>query len=157
MNYLTQDGFEKISAELLFLRTEKREEVAERLQLALNDGQDDDFVDNAELEAARNEQSFLEGRILELEDILRNYEIIEEGGKRSRTVQIGSYITLVENGFKEKEKYHLVGAAEAAPSEGRISNESPLGIAVIGAKKGDVVEVKTPSGDVIEFKVVKVE
>lgn len=156
VNFLTRDGLERISGELDYLRTTKRQEVAERLHRALDDGQDDDFVDNAELEAARNEQSFLEGRILELEDILRNYELIEDNNEPHDKVRIGSWITIEEVGADEDERYHLVGPAEANPSEGRISNESPLGKALMGAKRNDVVRVNAPNG-VIEFRVKKIE
>lgn len=152
---LTPDGLVKIQNELEHLRTTKREEVASRLQRAMEDGQDDEFVDNAELEAARNEQSFLEGRIIEIEDMLRNYKLIEEADKKSKTIVIGSYVTVVEDGYDEKERYHLVGAAEADPAEGRISNESPLGQALLGAKKGDVVEIAAPVG-AVSFKIVKI-
>lgn len=153
---ITADGLERIVKELEHLTTIKREQVAERLQRALEDGQDDDFVDNAELEAARNEQSFLEGRIQELEGIVRFHEIIEEDTTPHDTVRIGDYITVVEDGFDEEERYHLVGAAEADPSEGRISNESPLGRALLGATLDSVVDVKAPNGE-LRFKIVKIE
>ncbi len=152
---ITADGLSRLEKEVEVLKTTKREEIASRITRALEDGQDDDFVDNAELEAARNEQSFLEGRIIEIEDILRNYELIEEQVKKD-IVRIGSYVTVVEDGYDEKERYHLVGAAEADPLEGRISNESPLGAALLGAKKGAVVQFDAPSG-AVEFKIVKIE
>lgn len=151
---LTPDGLEKLREELHHLRTDKREDVAARLQLAIEDGQDDDFVDNAELEAVRNDQSFLEGRIIEIEDMLRNYKLIEDAN--SDTVYIGSWVTVVEDGEEDEERYYIVGAAEANPSEGRISNESLLGSALLGAKKGDSVRYTAPGGD-IEFKVIKIE
>ena len=152
---ITPDGLARLEEEVEYLKTTKREEIAARITRALEDGQDDDFVDNAELEASRNEQSFLEGRIIEIEDILRNYELIEDQKKKD-VVRVGSYVTVVEDGYDEKERYHLVGAAEADPLEGRISNESPLGAALLGAKKGATVQFKAPSGD-IEFKIVKIE
>lgn len=152
---LTPEGLQRISDELNHLRTTKREQVAARLQRAMEDGQDDDFVDNAELEAARNEQSFLEGRIIELENIMRNYEIIEEAPEDG-TVRVGSWVTVVEDGEEEEERYHLVGAAEADPTDGRISNESPLGRALVGTKKGDKVTIKAPRGE-LTFRVVKIE
>ncbi len=154
-NLITAEGLQRLEEEVEILKTTKREEIAARITRALDDGQDDDFVDNAELEAARNEQSFLEGRIIEIEDILRNYELIEEQVKKD-IVRIGSYVTVVEDGYDEKERYHLVGAAEADPLEGRISNESPLGAALLGAKKGAKVQFMAPSGTV-EFKIVKIE
>lgn len=153
---LTPDGLKRLTEELEHLRTTKREEVADRLHRALEDGQDDDFVDNADLEAARNELSFLEGRIMELENILRNYQLIDEEKAPGDRVRIGSYVTVVEVGFDTEERYHLVGPAEADPAAGRISNESPLGKALLGAKAGVVVKANAPGG-VVEFKVVKIE
>lgn len=153
---LTKEGLEKLTKELEYLSTERREQVAERLQRAFEDGQDDDFIESAELEAARNEQSFLEGRIKELEDILKNYQLIAEDRTPHDSVRIGDTVIVSEEGFDENETYHLVGAAEADPTEGRISNESPLGKALMGAKVGEVVRVNAPNG-MIEFKVVKID
>ena len=152
---LTPQGLEKLQTEYKQLTTVGREEVADRLHAAFEAGQDDDFVDNAELEAARNAQSFLEGRIQELEDILGNYQIIQENGDTPDIVNIGDWVTVVEDGYNDEERYHLVGAAEADPAEGRISNESPLGRALIGAAAGDVVQVDAPGG-VTSFKVVQI-
>jgi transcription elongation factor GreA len=152
---LTQEGLEKLTNELEQLRTVGREKVADRLHRAFQDGQDDDFVENAELEAARNEQAFLEGRIQELEDILKNYQIIDDTGGPHDAVRVGDWITVSEEGFDDDERYHLVGAAEADPAAGRISNESPLGVALLGKKVGDVVRVNAPNG-VLEFRVVKI-
>lgn len=151
---LTPEGVTRLTEELEKLTTEGREAVAERLHNAFQDGQDDDFVENAELEAARNELSFLEGRIQELEEILNNYHLIETNGQ-SDTVQVGNWVTIREVGYDEDEKYHLVGAAEADPEDGRISNESPLGKALLGAKVKDVVKVNAPNG-IIEFKIIKI-
>ncbi len=153
---LTGDGLKRLTEELEHLRTTRREDVAERLHRALEDGQDDDFVDNAELEAARNELSFLEGRILELENILRHYQLISEDQGPSDRVRVGSYITIVEEGTEEEERYHLVGPAEADPTMGRISNESPLGKALLGARVGDTVRAHAPGG-IILFRVKKIE
>ncbi|MBK8901174.1 MAG: transcription elongation factor GreA [Anaerolineaceae bacterium] len=152
---LTQDGLVKLTNELEQLRTEGREKVADRLHRAFQDGQDDDFVENAELEAARNEQAFLEGRIQELEDILKNYQIIDDNGGPHDSVRVGDWVTVSEEGFDDEERYHLVGAAEADPAAGRISNESPLGVALLGKKVGDIVRVNAPNG-VLEFRVVKI-
>lgn len=153
---LTREGLLRLTDELERLRSVGREEVAERLHRAFEDGQDDDFVDNAELEAARNAQSFLEGRIQELEEILNNYKIIEDDGKDLDHVRVGDWVTVTEVGYDEEERYHLVGPAEADPAEGRISHESPLGKALMGAKKGEIVRVKAPRG-ITEFRVVKIE
>jgi transcription elongation factor GreA len=152
---ITQDGLKRLTAELQRLQTVGREEVAERLHRAHEDGQDADFVDNAELEAARNAQSFLEGRIQELESILKNYQIIDDNGGPHDTVRVGDWVTVSEEGVNEDEKYHLVGAAEANPVEGRISNESPLGKALLGSKVGEVVRFDAPNG-IIEFRVVSI-
>ena len=151
---ITPEGLERLEKEYEHLSTVKRVELAERIASALEDGQDDDFVDNADLEAARNEQSFLEGRIIEMQQVLRNYQLIETTKKKDQ-VRVGSFVTVVEVGYDEKERYHLVGAAEANPSEGRISNESPLGKALLGAKKGATVKINAPEG-IVEFKVVKI-
>lgn len=130
--------------------------MAERLTQALEDGPDDDFVDNAELEAARNEQSFLEGRIERLEEILNNYSLISESKIIKSRVSLGAFVTIVEEGYDEKETYHLVGAAEADPVDGRISNESPLGIELLGKKKGESVVISAPNGP-ITFNIVKIK
>jgi transcription elongation factor GreA len=152
---LTKAGLDKLSNELEHLLTEGREKVADRLHRAFQDGQDDDFVENAELEAARNEQAFMEGRIQELEDILKNYQLIGNNGDPHDAVRVGDWVTVSEEGFDEEERYHLVGAAEADPSAGRISNESPLGEMLLGKKVGEVVRVNAPNG-VLEFRVVKI-
>jgi len=150
---ITAEGHKKLSEELDYLRTEAREALADRLHNAFQDGQDDDFVENAELEAARNELSFLEGRILELEEILNNYQIIEESDDPHDFVRVGDWVTVVEDGYDEKERYHLVGPAEADPTKGRISVESPLGKALLGSKVSDVVKVKAPNG-LLEFRIL---
>ena len=152
---LTQEGLDRLTEELHYLKTERREEVAERLHNAFEDGQDDDFVENAGLEAARNDQAFLEGRIQELEDIIKNHKIIDDANG-SDSVRVGSWVTVSEEGYDDEERYHLVGAAEANPDEGRISNESPLGMALLDSKVGDLVRVNAPNG-LIEFRVVKIE
>ena len=150
---ITADGLKKLSEELNYLRTDAREAIADRLHNAFQDGQDDDFVENAELEAARNELSFLEGRIQDLEDILNNYQLIDESSDPHETVRVGDWVTVVEDGFDEDERYHLVGPAEADPASGRISVESPLGKALLGAKAGDNVKVSAPNG-ILNFRIV---
>lgn len=150
---LTETGLKKLTEELKYLQKDAREALADRLHNAFQDGQDDDFVENAELEAARNELSFLEGRIQELEEILNNYQLIDESDDPHEFVRVGDWVTVVEIGFDEKERYHLVGPAEADPADGRISIESPLGKALLGAKIGDEVKVMAPNG-VLQFRVV---
>jgi transcription elongation factor GreA len=154
---LTPEGLQRLQKEYARLTTEGREEIADRLHRAFEDGQDDDFVDNAELEEARRVQAFLEGRIQELEEILASYQLIEDNGdNRPDRVDIGDFVTVQEVGYDEEERYHLVGAAEADPAEGRISNESPLGRALLGAKVGDVVRINAPRG-ITEFQVMRIE
>jgi transcription elongation factor GreA len=148
--YLTAEGLKKLEDELDNLRTVRRSEVAKRLHEAMEGGE---LIENAEYEAAKNEQAFVEGRILELEDMLSRATLIE-GGKSDGKVRIGSTVTVKEGRGKE-ETYTIVGAAEASPKEGLISNESPLGQALLDAEVGQNVEVKAPSG-VLRFKVVKV-
>lgn len=155
---LTTEGLERLTQELQHLEGEGREEIAERLQRAFEDGQDDDFVESAELEAARNAQVFLETRIQEIKDILRNYQLIDQNNNEPHDyVRVGDWVTVVEEGAEdeEEERYHLVGPAEADPAEGRISNESPLGKVLLGRKVGEIVNVNAPNG-VIEFRVTKI-
>jgi transcription elongation factor GreA len=141
-SYLTHEGFERLQKELDYLRNEKRNEVAIRLRDALEDGE---LIENAELEAAKNEQSFVEGRIKELEMLLSNARLIEEGHKTD-TIQVGSRVKVKEEGY-DPEEYVIVGAAEADPRLGRISNESPLGKSLLNKKAGDTVKVEAPGGE----------
>jgi len=152
-NFLTKEGFQKLQDELEHLRTVKRQEVAERLHEAMEGGE---LIENAEYEAAKNEQAFVEGRIQELETLLATARVIEEngGGKKSDSVQVGSKVTIKEGNY-EDETYTIVGAAEANPREGKISNESPIGKAILNHKVGDVVTVETPSGP-YKVKIIKV-
>ncbi len=149
--YLTDEGRQKLEAELKHLRTVRRKEVAERLHEAMQGGE---LIENAEYEAAKNEQAFVEGRILELEDLLSRAKRIEKGGADG-VVRVGSTVTIKE-GRRNPETYTIVGAAEASPKNGLISNESPLGKSLLEKHKGDVVEVQTPSGT-RKVRVVKVE
>ena len=153
---LTPEGLVRLTEELHQLRTEGREQLADRLHKALEDGQDDDFVDNAELEAARNAQAFLEGRIQDLEEILGNYQLIQDDDSPHDVVKIGDLVTIIEEGSDEEEQYLLVGAAEADTIRGRISNESPLGRALLGARKGSTVDVMAPNGK-LRFRVKGIE
>jgi transcription elongation factor GreA len=149
--FLTREGFQKLQDELENLRTTKRQEIANRLREAMEGGE---LIENAEYEAAKNEQAFIEGRIKELEILLASARVIEEAPK-AELVQVGSTVSVREEGSKPEE-YEIVGAAEADPKEGRISNESPLGKAVLGHKAGDRVEVDAPAGKFI-VQIVKVK
>ncbi len=143
-NFLTKDGFQKLQEELDHLHTTKRLEVAARLHEAMEGGE---LIENAEYEAAKNEQAFVEGRIQELELLLATAQLIEENGKGKKgdTIQVGSKVTIKEGNY-EPETFVIVGAAEANPREGKISNESPIGKAILSHKLGDVVKVETPGG-----------
>jgi len=140
--YVTQDGLEKMQEELDYLIKVKRPEISERLQEAISQG---DLSENADYDYAKQEQAFMEGRIKDLEDSLRRAQVIKDGGAGDR-VRVGSTVTIIENGHDEEETYRIVGVQEADPTNGYISNESPFGRALLGAKKGEVVTVKTPSG-----------
>jgi len=150
-SYLTRQGYQKLQEELDFLRTNKRQEVAKRLHEAMEGGE---LIEDAEYEAAKNEQAFVEGRIQELEMLLANARVIEEKGKMD-VVQVAATVTIQEEG-SEPEVYTIVGPAEASPREGRISHESPLGRALLNHKAGDVVTVEAPDGS-FTIRVIKVE
>ncbi len=142
-NFLTKEGFEKLQDELEYLRTVKRQEVADRLHEAMEGGE---LIENAEYEAAKNEQAFVEGRIQELEMLLATARVIEDDKrKRADSIQVGSTVTIQEDGFEE-ETYTIVGAAEANPRDGKISNESPIGKAILNHRAGDEVQVEAPDG-----------
>lgn len=147
--FLTREGLKKLEEELEFLRTTRRAQVAERLHNAQEDGE---LIENAEYEDAKNEQAFVEGRILTLETMLSNAVIIDEHGSND-VVSLGSRVTVKEGAGTEE--YLLVGAAEANPKEGRISNESPLGRALLGRRVGDEVKVQAPAGP-LSFRIVKI-
>ncbi|MFX0145924.1 MAG: transcription elongation factor GreA [Candidatus Hodarchaeota archaeon] len=149
--YLTSEGLKKLEEELDHLRTVRRKAVAERLHEAMEDG---DLIDNAEYEAAKNEQAFIEGRILEIEHILAQARIIEPG-ESTGVVDIGNTVIVKQDG-KKRETFTIVGAAEADPKNGLISNESPLGQALLGHQVGDEVEVDAPAG-VLRFRIVKIK
>jgi transcription elongation factor GreA len=142
--YLTEDGLQKIKTELAYLKGEKREEMAYKLEVAIAQG---DLKENADYHSAKEELGFIEGRIKDLEDSLRRAKVISEVGP-SNVVRVGSVVTVVEEGYDDEETYHIVGAHEADPANGRISNESPIGQALLGAKRGKTVVARTPGGDI---------
>lgn len=147
---LTAEGKIKLEQELEHLKEVKRPQVAERIRQAKEEG---DLRENAEYDDAKLEQGFVEGRIRELEYRLKNVQIIEASS--AATVGIGSTVTIREEGTDYDETYTVVGAIEANPSAGRISNESPLGSSLLGKRKGSKISVETPGGRVA-FKVIKV-
>ncbi len=152
VTYLTSEGQTKLKTELDMLIRVRRKEIAARIQEAKELG---DLSENAEYQEAKNEQSFNEGRIEELEATLRNVQVIDESKKDGNgTVQVGS-IVHAHNG--KDHQLHIVGSNEADPLSGKISNESPLGLALLGKKAGDKAEVTTPSGNKITYSITKVE
>jgi len=154
VHYLTREGLQEYEERLNYLRNTRRQEVAERLRLALEEG--GELVENAEYEDAKNEQAFIEGEILRLEMILSNAQIIEDAGKRRDRVNLGAKVTVQEVGVSDKDEFQIVGAAEANPQFGKISFKSPLGRALMERRVGDRVMVEAPDGD-IAFEIKALE
>lgn len=153
---VTREGLEKLKEELNYLKEVKRKEVAERIKEAISYG---DLSENSEYEESKNEQAFLEGRILELEEKIKHAKIIDERHKKTASVQIGSKVvisTTDSKGALREQEYTIVGSTEADPLSFKISNESPVGRALLERKVGDLVKVKVPAGQ-IQLKVLKVE
>lgn len=151
--FLTAEGLEKLKQELEYLKTQKRHEVAQRLKEAIAQG---DLSENSEYDAAKEEQAFVESRIITLENMIRNAKIINSEQQDKNVVNVGSKVTIQEIPDGDEETYTIVGSAESDPSEFRISNESPIGSELIGKKVGEVVNVSTPSGT-IQFKIIEIE
>jgi transcription elongation factor GreA len=150
--YLTAEGAEELKRELETLVNVRRPELARKLKEAVSQG---DLKENADYHDAKEQQAFLEGRINYLENILRSAVIISNDGTTD-VVSLGSAVTIVEEGGDEEETYTIVGAAEANPREGKISNESPIGSTLLGRKKGEKVKVKTPGGETV-FKIKRIK
>ena len=149
---LTTKGVEKLEQELLHLKTVKRREVAERIKQAMSFG---DISENSEYDEAKNKQAFIEGRIVVLENMLKNALIVDDEDISTDVVSIGSIVKVLDIEFDDTIEYTIVGSAEANPSLNMISNESPVGRALIGKAKGDEVEAKVPVG-VIKFKILEI-
>lgn len=150
--HLTQAGADKLRAELVELKGPRRTELAKRLRVAIQQG---DLSENADYHKAKEDQGFLEGRILELEAMLGNAVIITDKGSTGGIIALGSRVVVQEKG-REPVKYFVVGAQEADPRNGKISNVSPIGQALLGHKAGDSVSFKTPAGELI-LQIVSVE
>ncbi len=140
--FLTPEGRSKLEAELENLRTVRRAEIAERIHSAKEEG---DIMENSAYDEAKNEQAFVEGRIMTIEQMLKNAVMID-ATRATDLVGVGSYVTVMERGAREDEIFQIVGSAEADPTRGRISNESPVGRALLGKRVGEEVPVKTPDG-----------
>ncbi len=151
--YLTPTGKNKLEAELAELKGPKRDEISRRLKSAIEMG---DLSENADYHAAKEDQGFLEGRILEIESILSRAEITDDKDLDNTSVQIGNRVTIQEEG-EDEESWEIVGANEASPLEGKISYESPIGAALINKKAGQKVNVTLPNGEIIVYKVLKIE
>ena len=150
---LTQEGYNNIEKELNYLRTEKRAEIADRIKVALGFG---DLSENSEYDEAKNAQAENEVKIAELENKLRYAKIIDEKEIDTETVQIGNIVKVLDMEFDEKIEYTIVGSTEVNLAENKISNESPLGEALLGAKKNNVVEVNAPVG-VMKYKILSIK
>ena len=148
--YLTKEGLEKLEKELHILKTQRRQEIAEVLRAVVESGE---LSENTEYEMIKNQQAFVEGRILELEILLAKAKVINKA--TGELIQIGSTITVQEEGF-EPETYTLVGAAEANPNEGKISYESPLGKSLLNHRAGEIVTISAPDGS-FSVKILKIE
>lgn len=149
---LTSEGLEKLEKELEYLKTVKRQEVAAEIKVALGYG---DLSENSEYDEAKNKQAQMEIRIVEIEAMLKNAKVIDEADISTDTVSLGCTVTVYDVEFDEEICYNIVGSTEADPSNGKISDESPVGTALLGKKVGDVVEVPAPAGS-IELKVVAI-
>jgi transcription elongation factor GreA len=150
---LTQNGLRKLEEELSFLKSVRRREVASRIKTAISFG---DLSENSEYEDAKNEQAFIEGRIITLEKMLRNARLIDHAEINKEVVDFGSTVLLQEQGSEEKLEFTIVGSAESDPLNNMISNESPVGRAIFGSPVGTVVEVKTPAG-IMKYKIMEIK
>ncbi len=150
---LTPDGLRKLEDELEHLKSVKRREVAERIKIAIGYG---DISENSEYEDAKNEQAFIEGRVITLEKMLRNAKIINNDEIDTEMVSIGSIVTLKDLEFGDSVEYTIVGTAESDPSQNKISNESPVGKAILGKRKKSIVDVNVPAG-IIQYKIMDIK
>ncbi|HOK43748.1 MAG TPA: transcription elongation factor GreA [Thermoclostridium caenicola] len=149
---LTYEGLKKLEEELEYLKGEKRKEIAERIKAALTFG---DISENSEYDEAKNEQAQNEARIVQLETMLKRATIIDEDEVDTQMVNLGTYVRIREQKSKDEFEYHIVGSAEADPASFKISNESPVGRALMGHKIGDVVEVEVPGGK-LKYKIIDI-
>ncbi|ABK62143.1 transcription elongation factor GreA [Clostridium novyi] len=149
---MTAEGVKKLEEELEYLKTVKRREITEKIKVALSYG---DLSENSEYDEAKNEQAFVEGRIVQLENMLRNANVVDESEISLDAVSVGSIVKVKDYDFDEIIDFHIVGSAEADPMENKISNESPVGSALIGKKVGDVINVPVPDG-ISKFEILEI-
>lgn len=150
---ITYGGVRKLEKELEYLKTTKRREIREKIKLALSFG---DLSENSEYDEAKNDQAFVEGRIVQIENMLKNADVIDESDLKSGIISVGSKVTVKDYQFDEEIEFFIVGSAEADPVENKISNESPVGSALIGKKVGDEVDVNVPDG-VDKYKILAIK
>lgn len=151
--YMTQEGKDKLEEELHYLKTDRRQEVVERIKVARDFG---DLSENSEYDAAKDEQAFVEQRITQVEKMIRNAVIIENDNDNPNIVSLGKSVTFVELPDGDEETYTIVGSAEADPFEGKISNDSPMATSLLGKEIGEEVTVTTPGGD-IDVRITNVD
>ena len=151
---ITPEGLEKLKEEIEYLSTAKRREVAERIKEAREFG---DIAENSEYDDAKNDQALLEHRIAVLEEKFANARVISKKDVAKDVVSVGSHVKLRDVSAKETVEYHIVGSAESNPSENKLSNESPVGKAILGKKKGETVEVQTPRGKALKYKILDIK
>lgn len=149
---MTYEGVKKLENELEYLKTVRRKEITEKIKVALGYG---DLSENSEYDEAKNDQAFTEGRIIQLENMLKNAVVVDESEIPKDKVSVGSIVKVMDYEFDEEVEYTIVGSAEADPMNFKISNESPVGSALIGKKVGDVIEVTVPSG-ISKFEVLEI-
>ncbi|MEA4825729.1 transcription elongation factor GreA [Clostridium sp. JNZ J1-5] len=149
---MTAEGVKKLEEELEYLKTVKRREITEKIKVALSYG---DLSENSEYDEAKNEQAFVEGRIVQLENMLRNANVVDESEISLETVSVGSIVKVKDYDFDEIVDFHIVGSAEADPLKNKISNESPVGNALIGKRVGDIVDVPVPDG-ISKFEILEI-
>ncbi len=150
---LTQEGYDNLEKELEYLKTEKRTEISERIKVALGFG---DLSENSEYDEAKNAQASNEIKIAELENKLRYAKIIDESEIDTKTVQVGNKVKILDMEFDEELEYTIVGSTEVDLSQNKISNESPIGSSLLGAKKNDIVEATTPGG-IVKYKILAIK
>ena len=151
-NIMTYEGIKKLEEELEYLKTVRRKEITEKIKVALGYG---DLSENSEYDEAKNDQAFNEGRIIQLENMLKSAVVVDESEIPTDKVSVGSIVKVMDYEFDEEVEYAIVGSAEADPMNFKISNESPVGSALLGKKVGDVVEVTVPSG-VSKFEILEI-
>ncbi|MGG7164578.1 transcription elongation factor GreA [Clostridium ihumii] len=150
---MTYEGVKKLEEELEYLKTVKRKEITEKIKVALGYG---DLSENSEYDEAKNEQAFVEGRIIQLENMLRNANVVDESELDTDVVGVGSIVKVMDYDFDEEVDFLIVGSAEADPMENKISNESPVGSALLGKRVGEMVEVAIPDG-VSKYKILEIK